>query len=71
MPGGRGIERDALPHLIEPFFTSRPFVEGRGLGLSAVNGIVSRYGGHLTIDSEPESGSRVRVYLPVKADERA
>jgi signal transduction histidine kinase len=68
---GRGIEKDALPHLIEPFFTSRPFVEGRGLGLSMVNGIVSRYGGHLTIDSEPESGSRVRVYLPIKADERA
>lgn len=62
---GRGIPENDIPHVIEPFFTSRPLPEGRGLGLSIVHGIVASYGGGLLIDTVPGSGSRVRVYLPV------
>jgi signal transduction histidine kinase len=64
---GRGIPEDELPHVTEPFFTSRPQPEGRGLGLSIVHGIVASYGGGLLIDTVPGSGSRVRVYLPAVA----
>jgi signal transduction histidine kinase len=61
---GRGIPEGDLPHVTEPFFTSRPLPEGRGLGLSIVHGIVASYGGGLLIDTVPGAGSRVRVYLP-------
>ena len=64
---GRGIESGDLPHVVEPFFSNRPFHEGRGLGLSVVQGIVSRYGGGLLIETEQGSGSVVRVYFPVGA----
>ena len=63
---GRGIERGDLPHIIEPFFSNRPFHEGRGLGLSVVQGIVSRYGGGLQIETEQGSGSVVRVFFPMR-----
>jgi signal transduction histidine kinase len=64
---GRGIPDSELPHVIEPFYTSRPQPEGRGLGLSIVHGIVASYGGGLLIDTVPGAGSRVRVYLPAVA----
>lgn len=62
---GRGISRDDLPRVVEPFFSNRPFHEGRGLGLSVVQGIVSRYRGSLLIETVPGTGSVVRVFLPV------
>jgi Histidine kinase-, DNA gyrase B-, and HSP90-like ATPase len=61
---GRGIEPGDLPRIFEPFFTSRPLNEGRGLGLSVVRGLVSSYGGGLLVDTAPGSGTRVSVYLP-------
>ncbi|HZZ18462.1 MAG TPA: ATP-binding protein, partial [Opitutaceae bacterium] len=64
---GHGIPDNELPHVIEPFYTSRPQPEGRGLGLSIVHGIVASYGGGLLIDTVPGAGSRVRVYLPSAA----
>jgi len=62
---GRGMTRDVAAHAHEPFFTTRPPHEGRGLGLSVVYGIVSRLGGGLQLESQPGTGTRVTVYLPV------
>ena len=61
---GRGVAGDALPHIFEPFYSTRPGHEGRGLGLSVVHGIVSKCGGAVLVDTEPGAGTRVRVYLP-------
>ncbi|MFN0246977.1 MAG: ATP-binding protein [Kofleriaceae bacterium] len=60
---GEGIEPNALPHIFEPFYTTRP--DQTGLGLSAVQGIVRRLGGDIEVDSLPRQGSRFRVRLPV------
>lgn len=60
---GEGIEPAALPHIFEPFYTTR--AEQTGLGLSAVQGIVRRLGGDIEVDSKPREGSRFRVRLPV------
>ena len=68
---GRGIASEDLPRVVEPFFSNRPFHEGRGLGLSVVQGIVSRYRGSLLIETVPGAGSVVRVFLPVDAAEAA
>jgi signal transduction histidine kinase len=62
---GRGMTPDAAAHAHEPFFTTRPRHEGRGLGLSVVYGIVSGLGGGLRLESQPGAGTRVSVYLPI------
>lgn len=64
---GRGIAGEDLPHVFEPFFTSRPRHEGRGLGLSVVYGIVTSRGGGLLLDSGSAAGTLVRVFLPLVA----
>ncbi|HVO50842.1 MAG TPA: ATP-binding protein, partial [Thermoanaerobaculia bacterium] len=64
---GRGVAGDVLPHIFEPFYSSRPGHEGRGLGLSVVHGIVAKCGGAVLVDTEPGAGTRVRVYLPQSA----
>jgi signal transduction histidine kinase len=61
---GRGVAGDVLPHIFEPFYSTRPSHEGRGLGLSVVHGIVAKCGGAVLVDTEPGAGTRVHVYLP-------
>ncbi|MFI5198605.1 MAG: sensor histidine kinase, partial [Thermoanaerobaculia bacterium] len=64
---GPGVAPGDLKRIFEPFFTSRPTHEGRGLGLSVVYGIVASWGGALLVDTAPGAGTRVRVYVPQSA----
>ena len=59
---GSGITTEALPHVFEPFFTTRE--GGTGLGLATCYGIVKRSGGHIGVHSELGRGSTFLVYLP-------
>ncbi len=65
---GCGIEPEILPRVFDPFFTGRE--DGTGLGLSVVHRIVERHDGHISLDSRPGKGTRVRVEIPHKAFER-
>ncbi|MDP1580770.1 MAG: CHASE domain-containing protein [Candidatus Didemnitutus sp.] len=62
---GGGIAPDALVRIFEPFFTTK-FV-GRGLGLSAVLGIVRAHAGALFVETELGHGSTFRLLLPTNA----
>lgn len=61
---GIGIDPEHLPHLTDPFFTTKRNSGGTGLGLSVSAGIVKEHGGSLTFDSTP-GGTTVTLALPV------
>jgi signal transduction histidine kinase len=61
---GTGMEAAVRARAFEPFFTTKDPGQGTGLGLSTVYGIVTRSGGHVTIDSVPGAGTAISVFLP-------
>lgn len=64
---GSGIDAQALRHVFEPYFTTKPVGEGTGLGLAAVMGIVGQHGGAIALTTAPGRGSRFDVLLPLAA----
>ncbi len=66
---GTGMTAEVQQRIFEPFFSTR--FAGRGLGLPAVLGIVRRHRGTVQIESRPGQGTRVSVYLPLAAPQRA
>lgn len=62
---GQGMSTEVQAKIFDPFFTTKR--DGRGLGLSAVRGIVRSAGGILRLASQQGSGTRFDVYLPAAA----
>ncbi len=62
---GCGIEPVNLPHICEPFFTTKPVGKGTGLGLSIAATILQEHEGAMHIDSVPKQGTVVRIELPL------
>lgn len=61
---GVGVAEADLPHLVDPFYTTRRESGGTGLGLSVSAGIVKEHGGTLGFQSQPGEGTTVTLALP-------
>ena len=61
---GSGIPPGALPHIFEPFYTTKPAGQGSGLGLAIVQRLVVEHGGTVSVWSEPGRGTAFTVRLP-------
>jgi CheY-like chemotaxis protein len=65
---GHGMPEHVRERIFEPFFTTKGLGKGSGLGLSVVHGIVVGHGGLIRVESVPDEGTIVEVFLP-EADE--
>ena len=61
---GVGMPAEVLAHAMEPFFTTKEVGKGTGLGLSMIYGFAKQSRGHLKIESKPDNGTTIRLYLP-------
>lgn len=61
---GHGMEPEIVKRIFDPFFTTKAPGEGSGMGLSVVDGIVGTYDGHISVQSDVNKGTTMRVYLP-------
>ena len=60
---GSGIAPKDLPHVFEPFYTTK--TNGTGLGLAVVQGIIKEHGGRIAVESHPGQGTTMRLHLPI------
>jgi|GEM_PF-525010 len=61
---GSGMTEDVQRRVFEPFFTTKGVGHGTGLGLSQVYGFTRQSGGSISIQSEPDKGTRINLFLP-------
>lgn len=65
---GLGMSSDVAARAFDPFFTTKGVGKGTGLGLSQVFGFVRQSGGAVAIETEPDRGTTVRLFLPARHD---
>jgi PAS domain S-box-containing protein len=61
---GHGISPEVIGKIYEPFFTTKEFGKGTGLGLTVVKGILEEHQGSITVESEEGKGTMFTILLP-------
>jgi two-component system NtrC family sensor kinase len=65
---GSGIGAEDVPHIFEPFFSTKSNARGTGLGLAIVHGIVQRNDGKIGVKSSLGKGTTITIILPLKKE---
>jgi signal transduction histidine kinase len=61
---GKGIGKEHLDMIFQPFFTTKP--KGTGLGLAISKQLIEQHGGSISADANPGGGTVFRIQLPWK-----
>jgi two-component system NtrC family sensor kinase len=64
---GHGIKAEDLPHIFEPFYTTKVDGKGVGLGLSMTYGIIRKHNGIIEVNSDPGKGTVFKIKLPISS----
>ena len=62
---GVGMSEETMKRIFEPFFTTKQAGHGTGLGLAISRDVVEKYGGKLSVQSQPGSGTTFTIEMPV------
>jgi PAS domain S-box-containing protein len=68
---GPGMEQDVLDKAMDPFFTTKEAGAGTGLGLTSVASFAKQTGGFTIVQSAPDRGCAVSLYLPRAIEDAA
>jgi PAS domain S-box-containing protein len=66
---GSGIPAADLPHVLDPFFTTKRDIGGTGLGLAISANIIKEHGGTIRVNSEEGRGTTISIELPISIEE--
>jgi signal transduction histidine kinase len=61
---GEGMSEEVRERAVDPFFTTKPLGKGTGLGLSMTFGYVRQSSGYLVIESQPDQGTSITIFMP-------
>ncbi|HEY6333005.1 MAG TPA: PAS domain S-box protein [Blastocatellia bacterium] len=64
---GTGIDKQAVPHIFEPLYTTKELGKGTGFGLSTVYSVVEQAGGHIDVTTTVGQGTTLKLYFPEAA----
>jgi CheY-like chemotaxis protein len=65
---GKGILPEHMPHIFEPFYTTKQVGVGTGLGLATVEGVVAQSGGSIQVESNLNRGTTITVLFPLTSE---
>lgn len=65
---GPGIDPEIIDRIFDPYFTTKGFGEGSGMGLTVVHGIMKNHSGAIAVDSKPDKGATFTILFPVVAE---
>jgi signal transduction histidine kinase len=68
---GCGIPDENLPHIFDPFFSTKEVGYGTGLGLSVAHGIIEQHNGTLSVESRVGEGTVFTIRLPLREQNRS
>lgn len=63
---GKGMKKEIIDHIFEPFFSTKGPDQGAGLGLSVVHGIIKQHKGLIQVESILDQGTTFKIYLPAQ-----
>jgi two-component system, NtrC family, sensor kinase len=63
---GMGISEKDLPHIFEPFFSTKEAAQGTGLGLAVTYGIIINHNGKISVEETSSHGTTFKIELPLK-----